>query len=85
MAKESMKSTDWTAVAAKAQAFQALHLAGLRDKKLTEQARFLMVLGLTRAEAAGLLESSDDSLRILFAREAKKGTAVAAKPEAAGK
>jgi hypothetical protein len=79
MAKESMNSTDWSAVAAKAQAFQALHLAGLSEKKLTDKARFLMVLGLSRADAAGLLGSSDDSLRILFAREVKKGAA-AAKP-----
>lgn len=79
MAKESMNSTDWTAVAAKAQAFQALHLAGLSEKKLTDKARFLMVLGLTRADAAALLGSSDDSLRILFAREAKKGAAAASK------
>jgi len=80
MAKESMNSTDWSAVAAKAQAFQALHLAGLTEKKVTDKARFLMVLGLTRADAAALLGSSDDSLRILFAREAKKGAAATAKP-----
>jgi hypothetical protein len=73
MAKEKIKTTDWTAVAAKAQAFQALHLAGKSEKRITEKARFLMVLGLTRADAAELLDSSDDSLRIMFAREAKKG------------
>jgi hypothetical protein len=82
MAKESMNSTDWAAVAAKAQAFQALHLAGLGEKKLTDRARFLIVLGLSRADAAGLLGSSDDSLRILFAREAKKGAGASAKPAA---
>ncbi len=82
MVKESMNSSDWAAVAAKAQAFQALHLAGLGEKKLTDRARFLMVLGLSRSDAAGLLGSSDDSLRILFAREAKKGAAAAAKPAA---
>lgn len=80
MSKESVNTTDWQAVAAKAQAFQALQLAGLGEKKLTDKARFLMVLGLTRADAAGLLGSSDDSLRILFAREAKKGASPAAKP-----
>jgi hypothetical protein len=83
MAKEPMNTTDWQAVAARAQAFQALHLAGLGEKKVTDRARFLMVLGLSRADAAGLLGSSDDSLRILFAREAKKGVAATAKPAAA--
>lgn len=73
MPKDPMNATDWAAVAAKAQAFQALHLAGLAEKKLTDKARFLMVLGLTRTDAAALLGSSDDSLRILFAREAKRG------------
>jgi hypothetical protein len=83
MAKTIIKETDWTAVAAKAQAFQALHLAGLNDKKkkLTDRARFLMTLGLSRSDAAGLLESSDDSLRILFAREEKKAATPRAKPE----
>jgi hypothetical protein len=80
MAKDPINPTDWQAVAAKAQAFQALHLAGLGDKKVTDRARFLMVLGLSRAEAASLLGSSDDSIRILFAREAKKGAAATAKP-----
>lgn len=80
MAKDSINTTDWQAVAAKALAFQALHLAGLGEKRLTDRARFLMVLGLSRADAAGLLGSSDDSLRILFAREAKKVMAGASKP-----
>lgn len=82
MARDTINATDWAAVAAKAQAFQALHLAGLSEKRMTEKAKFLMVLGLTRADAAGLLGSSDDSLRIMFAREAKKETAGAAKPAA---
>lgn len=80
MAKEPINITDWTAVAAKAQAFQALHLAGLSEKRLTDKARFLMVLGIARADAAALLGSSDDSLRIMFAREAKKEATTTPKP-----
>jgi hypothetical protein len=81
VARDPINTTDWNAVAARAQAFQALHLAGLSEKRVTEKARFLMVLGLSRAEAAGLLGSSDDSLRIMFAREAKKDIgAMPAKP-----
>lgn len=72
MAKDQIKTTDWTAVAAKALAFQALHLAGKSEKRVTEKARFLMALGLSRADAAALLDSSNDSLRINLAREAKK-------------
>ncbi len=80
MARQPINSTDWTAVAARAQAFQALHLAGLSDKSVTVKAKFLMALGLSRSDAATLLGSSDDSLRILFARVAKKETGSATKP-----
>lgn len=75
MAKEPINETNWTEVAAKAQAYQAMHLAGLNDKKMTvtEKAKFLMILGLSRPDAAGLLRSSDDSLRHLLATDAKKG------------
>ncbi len=82
MAREPINTTDWAAVAARAQAFQALHLAGLKEKSLKERAKFLMALGLTRVDAAGLLGSSDDSLRVTLAREAKKEAAAAAKPTA---
>jgi hypothetical protein len=78
MAKEPTSTTDWVAVAAKAQAFQALHLAGLGEKSLTERAKFLMeALGFNRADAAALLRSSDESLRVTLARDGKKGAATA--------
>jgi len=82
MANDTINPTDWVAVAARAQAFQALHLAGLGEKGTTEKARFLMILGLSRADAAALLRSSDDSLRVMFAREAKKEPAPGAKAPA---
>lgn len=78
MAKEGTPTTDWVAVAARSQAYQALHLAGLAEKTITEKARFLMVLGLTRADAAVLLSSSDESLRKLLARAAKRDAEAAA-------
>jgi hypothetical protein len=73
--KDSLKEPDWTAVAARAQAYQALHLAGLTEKGVgvVEKARFLMVLGLSRSEAAGLIGSTDESLRKSFEHAAKKG------------
>jgi hypothetical protein len=76
MSTEPINTTDWLAVAAKAQAFQALQLADLGKKSLTECAKFLMeALGLNRADAAALLRSSDESLRVTLAREGRKGTA----------
>ena len=72
MAKEPINSTDWNAVAAKALAFQALHVAGLADKSVLEKAKFLMGLGVNRADTAALIGSSDDSLRVNLARQAKK-------------
>lgn len=75
MVKESSRETDWTAVAAKAQAYQALHLAGLSEKTVIEKARFLMILGLSRSEAAGLIGSTDESLRKGFEKAAKKAGA----------
>jgi hypothetical protein len=76
MTKEPTNTTDWLAVAAKAQAFQALQLADLGKKSLTERAKFLMeALGLPRADAAALLRSTDESLRVTLAREEKKGAA----------
>lgn len=63
---------NWMAVSARAQAYQALHLAQLSDKSLVERANFLMTLGLSRSEAAGLLGSTDDSLRVQMARAKRK-------------
>jgi hypothetical protein len=66
VAEKDVNETDWVAVSARAQAYQAIHLAGLSDKSITEKAKFLMVLGLPRSEAASLLGTSDDSLRHLL-------------------
>lgn len=74
--------TNWIAVAARAQAYQALHLADLGDASLVARANFLMTLGLPRAEAAGLLGSSDESLRVSIATAKKKLASKAAKAEA---
>jgi hypothetical protein len=70
--------SNWMAVSARAQAYQALHLAQIADKSLVERANFLMTLGLSRSEAAGLLGSTDDSLRVQIARAKKKAAGTAA-------
>lgn len=72
MAKDNIKETDWTEVAAKAQAMQALHAAGLADKKNIEKAPFLSVLGLSHADIAGLLDSTTESIRKTLEAAAKK-------------
>jgi hypothetical protein len=73
MANEK-EPTDWVAVAARALAYQSLHLSGLDEAPLVQRAQFLMTLGLSRAEAAVLLGSNDESLRVQLAKAKKKAT-----------
>jgi len=42
------------------------------DKPLVDQAAFVQRLGISRADAAQLLGTSEDSLRVLAARAAKR-------------
>jgi hypothetical protein len=65
---------DWTSVIGKALAFLCLHYADMRSEKVGEQAAFLGRLGLPRSEAAKLLGTTDESLRVLASKRAK-GTA----------
>ncbi len=57
-------ATDWTEVIAKALAYLVVSSPGLKEKKVTEKATFLMGLGLARRDAASVLGSTDDSLRV---------------------
>lgn len=61
----------WIAVVARSLAFLCLHAADLRTKDLVRQAALLDGLGLPRREAARMLGTSEDSLRVLQARAAK--------------
>lgn len=63
---------NWAAVAARAQAYQALHLADLGSATLLKRATFLMTLGLPRAEAAALLGSTDASLKVTINNAKRK-------------
>ena len=74
MAREQTE-TDWTAGAAKAQAYQALHLAGLNEATVADKARFLKVLGLSRADIAGLIDSTEESVRKSLEAAAKRSKA----------
>jgi hypothetical protein len=62
MAKQDIE-TDWSEVAAKAQAYQALHLAGKNEATVAEKAKFLKILGLSRPDIAGLIDSTEESVR----------------------
>lgn len=71
MANEK-EASDWVAVAAKSLAYQSMHLAGLGEASMVQKAQFLMVLGLSRSDAAGLIGSNDESLRVQLNRAKKK-------------
>jgi hypothetical protein len=62
--KPEDKQTDWNEVIAKSLAFLVVNSADWRDKKVTERAAFLMSLGLGRKDAAAVLGSTDESLRV---------------------
>ncbi len=62
----------WSAVIARSLAYQAMHLAGLADAKVLEKAQFLMMLGLPRPDAAALVGSTDESLRVQLSRAKSK-------------
>jgi hypothetical protein len=64
--------TDWTEVSAKAQAYQALHQAGLNEGTVADKAKFLKVLGLSRADIAGLIDSTEESVRKSLETAAKR-------------
>jgi hypothetical protein len=70
---------NWIVVVGRSLAFLALNGAGLREKDLATQGRFLETLGLPRREAAALLGTTPASLTELFSRaRARKGTKRAA-------
>jgi hypothetical protein len=69
VARAEATETDWTAVVARCLAYLCVQRSDAADKGLLEQATFLMNLGLPRSDAAALLGSTDDSLRVMLARK----------------
>jgi len=66
--------TDWMAVIARCLAFLCLDKADLRTETVGVQAQFLDRLGLNRHDAAKILNTSHESLRVLaHLQRAKKG------------
>ncbi|MGH3691310.1 MAG: hypothetical protein ACRDT7_14225 [Microbacterium sp.] len=63
---------DWQPFIGRALGYLCLHLADMRSRGVLEQAEFLMKFDLPRREAAVIVGSSDDSLRVLARNKAKK-------------
>lgn len=65
---------DWQPFIGRALGYLCLHLADMRSRSVLEQAEFLMAFGLPRKEAATIVGSTDESLRVLARKKAKKAT-----------
>lgn len=63
---------DWQPFIGRALGYLCLHLADMRSRGVLEQAEFLMSFGLPRREAAVIVGSTDESLRVLARHKAKK-------------
>ena len=63
-ARQAEAETDWLSVIGKSLAFLCLCEADLRDKELLPQANLLESLGLSRKDAAALLDTTTESLRV---------------------
>ncbi len=63
---------EWEPFIGRALGFLCLHLADMRSRSVLEQAEFLMAFGLPRREAATVIGSTDESLRVLARNRAKR-------------
>jgi hypothetical protein len=75
MPNETETEAGWLAIIARSLAFLCLSEADLRDKGVLLQAQFLEGLGLSRVDAASMLGTSSESLRVMAGRAkgGKKG------------
>lgn len=55
----------WLQVIARCLCYLCLHQAQLKDAKMLDRAKFLEGFGLTRVQCAGILGTTDDSLKQL--------------------
>jgi hypothetical protein len=70
---------DWTPFIGRCLALLCLRQEEVSDKPLVERAEYLMRLGLPRREAALVLGSTDESLRVMLSTKAKRGAKTKAK------
>lgn len=64
MPSDASEATDWERVGGRALAVLCLHAEGLRSEPLVDQWLFLERLGLPRDDAANLLGTTSESLRV---------------------
>ena len=76
---ETESADRWLAVTAKGTALLCLHAEGLRDEPLVDQWLFLERLGVSRDEAAALLGTTSESLRVSVSKRKSLGTKRTAK------
>ena len=70
----------WLSVMGKSLAFICLHLADLKTESQDKKRDFLETLGLTRRDIAGLLGTTEESLRVAaYKRTGRKGKTRATK------
>ena|SRR2546425_10456493 len=69
----SVVPTDWTEVIAKALAYLAVNSEELKAKRVSQRGAFLISLGLSYADAANLLGSTEASLREMLRAGKKAG------------
>lgn len=67
-----LEKFDWDPFIGRALGYLCLHFTDLGKKTVIERADFLMALGLPRREAAAVLGTSDESLRVLANQRAKR-------------
>jgi hypothetical protein len=72
MAQSSGAAFDWDPFIGRVLARVCLHLAEMDSKSVIERAEYLMALGLPRSEAAQVLGSTDESLRVMQAKRAAR-------------
>jgi hypothetical protein len=63
---------DWQSVIGKCLAFLCLHVSEIKSETIPKKARFLIGLGLPKADAAGILNTTPASLNELFRLERNK-------------
>lgn len=74
MPRAADEDFDWQPFVGRCLAYLCLDRADLASSTVLERAEFLMRLGLPRKEAAVIVGSSDDSLRVLASQKAARAT-----------
>jgi hypothetical protein len=66
------QESHWLAVIGRSCAYLCLHMADMKKKGLADQGSFLQSLGLSRSDAARIVGTTDESLRVLQQRQKSK-------------